>query len=382
MAHNTEQELSEKYQKIGRILSESMGDGIAEGGESAHSAMDMLTGELLDTQIDYFREKTKLEQAISGATEAQYKSEYQKKLIRAKTTVQLEKIQQAEISRLQKKSSKEYVKALKAQLQVIEAQIKLQKSRIVNEFSQIAQSAVDSLGDIEKATAKMEEKMAEYGGMFKHKREIFLNTGPGGTPEVFERAVLDLSDKRQELEQYAAMLQKLSGAADIPTELFQAIRDLSVEDALKYQKALLALPDDKRAAYIADWEAIQKLSEETAQKSYVEDTKKALSAIEAELEAWYGTIPEGFFYEGELSAEQFGTGFINKLAKMQGVLQEAVASVLSVSAESAPSAAAGEASNIQNTHNNTYVLKDSGTTIAQQLQAIAATEAVKRLRGM
>ncbi|MBE7034816.1 MAG: hypothetical protein E7402_01655 [Ruminococcaceae bacterium] len=376
------QQLKEEFKMVGRLLSEGLGQGITDGSKEAKAAMDQLGDELLDSQMQYFEEKARLEAAIDSAEEAKYRKEYQTRLSRAKSAAQAETVRKNEELRLYKKANEAYVDALEAHLATVEAKIKAKKTQIAEDFKDIAQRAEDSLETIEKSQQAMEKKMEDYGGLFEHKKYLFLNSGPNGTPERLERTILDLSAQRQELEKYSSLLQKVRERDDVPAELFDSISKLSIQDAIRFQEALLHLDDEKREQYFADWEAIQKLSEETAQRYFVDDTKRVLASVEQELADWYGTIPAGFFQEGNLSAEAFGQGFMNQLTSMQDMMREAINVVLSVPVEETPQTAPAERHTIQNKqYQVTYILGGAQETVAQQLQAIHSAETIKRLRG-
>ncbi len=319
--------------------------------------MEKTHEEMLDNQQEYLAEKEKM-------------------------TLDAEQELANELAKIQSESTRDYVNGLRMQADKIKTALKVQKTAIINDFDEIAKRATSSLSEIEKATQKMEQKMIAFGGLFEKRTEVFKNTGPGGSAEVFERTILDLSQERKELEKYADLLQKVKGMNGVPQELFSAIRDLSVSDAIRYQEALLGMTEGERSAYLADWQAIQRLSAETAKSSYAEETREVLKTIEGELESWYGTIPAGFLRQGALSAEQFGAGFVSKLADLQDTLQGVVVSLLTSPVEAVPLGSGAGTSHVQNTHNNTYVLKESGETVAQQLQVIASAEIVKRLRGL
>lgn len=377
----TERELSDSFKKIGRLLSENMGIGIADGSDTAKSALEKLNQDLLESQQNYMREKTRIEQAMDEAEEAKYHRDYQIRLRKAKTAEQAEVIRQNEQLRLQKKANEAYLEALETHLKTVEKRVQEQKTRIVSAFNQIAEKAVDSLQALEKAREKMAEKMVNYGGLFETKKQIFLNSGQRGSREVFEHTILDLSQKRAELEQYAGLLGEIQAMGDIPAGLFQSIRGLSIQDAIQYQEALLALGEEQRAAYLADWAAIREMAEQTARDSFAEDTRQALGAVEEELESWYGTIPDSFFEEGTLSAEAFGQAFANKLASMQNMLQQAVESVTSGATMQLRGVLDRMGNVVQNTQNSTtYVLSSAGETVSQQLRSARAHAVVAQLR--
>jgi len=228
----------------------------------------------------------------------------------------------------------------------------------------------------------MAEKMVKYGGLFQEQRLVFMNSGPGGRPEIFDDALLDLKKQRQELEEYAGLLREIQSRDEVPPEMIDAIRKLSVADAIKYGEAFLQLKPHELESYINDWVAIENLAQETSQESYAEDTKMALEQIEQELSAWYGSIPSGFFHEGELSAEAFGNAFVKKLQSMRQMLEEAVQSVVIQPLENAEAFAkksTGVVNNVQ--QSMTYVLQGSGETVAEQLQSVRNHAIIEKLRG-
>jgi len=126
----TERELSSSFKRIGRLLSENMGLGIAEGTDEAKTASDQLYQELLDSQTKYMQEKERLENAIEAAEEAQAQRNYQNRLKRAKSAAQVQTVQQNEQLRLQKKANDEYIDALETHLKFVEERIRAQRERI------------------------------------------------------------------------------------------------------------------------------------------------------------------------------------------------------------------------------------------------------------
>ncbi len=378
-----EKELQEHYQDIGRLLGESLGDGVAEGSLSAVSAMETLGDELFESQKAYLQEKERIEQEMELAQEDKYRREYLNRLSKARTYQQAEIVRQNELFRLQKKANDAYLAELEEHLKQVEAQIKAQKEKIANEFNEIGKRALGSLSEVEKAREEMAEKMRDYGGLFDTKNVVFRNAGPHETPIYYKDTILDLSDERKELETYAELLKQVQMLEEIPEGLFSEIRNLSISDAIRYQEELLEMSAGERSDYIEDWKAVQKLSQETSNWAYTEDTRQALESIESELAAWYGTIPEGFFEEGKLSAKYFGTGFLTKLDSLQAELESAVLSIF-------PTEPAEWKSNLgkgsqteekKELKSITYILNSAGETVAEQLRSARKHADITRLRG-
>lgn len=373
--------LSGDFEKIGRLLSEKMGRGIAVGADSAQKALETMNADLLSSQKKYMDDIDSLERKMEEEEEAKYRREYQQKLQKAKTAEQAEIIRQNESYRLQKKANDRYMEALEEHLKNIEAKVKAQKKAIISEFDEIAERMSDSLEEVEKAKSRMEEKMTSYAPLFSVKQTTFLNSGFKGSKEIFEDTVLDLSKERANLTSYADLLNQVREKENIPSELYRAILNLPIDDAIRYQNALLSMGNDELESYLEDWQAIQSIAKETARESYAEDIRHILQTVDDALNAWYGTVPEGFFNEGQLSAEAFGDGFIQKLQDMQDMFRSAALSLFGSVSVERDGTNGSNVHNINNSNAVTYVLNSAGETVSEQLRTARGHAAVLKLRG-
>lgn len=370
-----------EFEQIGRMLSEKMARGIQNGSGAAQKALETMNDDLLESQQKYLAEKDKLEQKMEEAEEAKYQREFQQRLKKAKTAEQAEIIRQNESYRLQKKADEKYLKTLEEHLKNVEAKIKAQKKAIVNEFNEIAERAAKSLEELDQSKNKMTEKMTSYGSLFKVKKTTFLNSGFKGTKETYEDTLLDLSTYRANLENYSALLRKIKENGKIPVDLFRIIRDMPIDDAIRYQEALLSMDDESLSKYVDDWKAIQELSQNTAKESYAQETQDVLKTVTDEVQAWYGTIPDGFFEEGLLSAEAFRDGFLQKLQGIQEIMQNAVLSIFDNVMTQTAGEGGGMVNHVSNQNTVTYVLNSAGETVAEQLRSAQGHAAVSKLRG-
>lgn len=385
MAENQEiqRELEESYRKLGAMLGDSFGEGLAQNQDGVRQAADALSRELLESQKQYVAEKERLEREEEAAQEAKYRRDYENRLRKARTAAQAEIVRQNEQLRLQKKANKEYLTELEAHLDEVEAKIKAQKDRIVDAFNQIAKRAASSLDELERSREEMAEKVQDYGGIFDSRRVVFKNAGPGETPIRLQVADLDLSDEREQLTKYAELLQRVQELENIPTALFSEIRKLSIDDAVRYQEKLLKMSHAERENYLADWGAIQDISDEVSQVGYKEAVVSAIGEIERELSAWYETIPEGFFMEGEFAAEAFGSGFQSKFDTLKSELEAAVLEVFApINFLEKESVAVGETKEKGANYSVTYVLNSAGETVSEQLRSAKQHADVMRLRGV
>ncbi len=375
------QELSQSYKKLGEFFGEALSDGIRGSLDGTDAAAGELSDALLENQAKIYAEIARVQEENERAQEEKLQREYQKRLSKAKTYQQAETVRQNEMFRLQKKANAEYIEELKEFLKQIETEIEAQKDKIEEAFNQIATKAAKSLSELEKAKQNMADKMQDYGGIFETKHVIFRNAGPGGTPIHYDDTILDLAEKRSELENYAELLESVKALDEIPDGLFSVIRKLSVPDAIRYQEELLKMSEAERAGYVADWEAISDLAEETSAWLYADETKQVLDGIEQELSEWYGTIPQGFLVEGELSAELFGQGFMSKMEALRQEIENAVLSVLPSDMSIAEAETDRQDGAKEFSSSVTYILNSAGETVAEQLRSARSHADIVKMRG-
>ncbi len=384
-------ETKELYDAAGEVTLASL----QEGHKKAEDNITSYQERILTLERQYQEEKSRLEDEYSAAEEEKLQRNYEIRLSKAKTEQQAETIRINESLRKQKKANREYLQDLKDRLtsekKLLQEKIKEEKARLAQQrkeitenFDEIARRALQSVSELDEARRAMAEKMTDYSGLFREHSTFFLNSGPDGTSELFEEVIPDLSKQREELSQYADLLEKIRQKHTIPAGLFQAIRELSIEDAIRFQEALLALDEKELAAYIEDYKFIDQLAKETANANYADETRAALNQVEQALAGWFGSLPEDFFNEGALSAEGFSAGFMEKIAALQGSLRESILSLLPAKAGAMIFSGGGANSATVNQVQNatTYVFKSAGETVAEQLQTARAHDAITRLRGV
>ncbi len=374
MENREKKEISDHYQEIGKILGDSLSEGLSESSDGVREASDHVYDELLGSYQYFLKEKERLQRESSTISEEISQQSYQSQLSRAKTEEKANEIHQKELLRQQKKASQESLKEVKAYLKEIE---KLKKE-VISDFNDIASRAKAKLEEVSKSREKMMTKLQDYGGLFDERTVILRNVDPKRSKFTYNELIADLSDEREELQKYADLLGQVRGIDEIPKELLTAIQELSIHDGIRFQEELLAMSPEARAKYLGDYSEILKLSQEIADISYADETALALEEIERELAGWFGSIPEGFFAEGEFSAEAFGEGFIKKLGSLQEVLKEAVLSVVSIEERdtmSSTNETAGQTS-------VTYILNSAGETVAEQLRSAESHVAKIKLRGV
>ena len=180
----------------------------------------------------------------------------------------------------------------------------------------------------------------------------------------------------------------------MPAGFFDEIRDLSVEDALKYVNALNGYSDEWFKNYLDKYKEKVKLEKEIADSLYeveqkdVDDFRKTtdetIEYLTKGLEEAGLTIPEGFFDVGEKSAAQFGEGFKAHLETMFEGLKVQVQSFQASMFQNRELALAGVGGNITSitNHNSESIsIEAKGETTRQVLAEIERQKTLGRFRG-
>ena len=270
------------------------------------------------------------------------------------------------------------------------------KQQIKETYETIAERALSAVEKINDAQRELSDKMKQYGQLYQEKQTIFRGAGEHGEDLEFTDIVLDLSAQRAELEKYAQLLEEVKRKDEIPAEMFALLREMPVDEAVRYADALLSASDADLKRYVEDWQAIQQLSDNTGTGAFEEDlahtVQEQYKLMADELAAEGKELPEGFFDRGEESAERFGEGFVGQIetivqtiktrfeTEMQKVMDSITAN-MQLMAPAAVVTTAAQAGASSTTYQTQYYFASSGETIQQQLQTAQAADDVNRLRG-
>lgn len=374
--------------EVGKQIVAGVGEGIDENGELAKRALESLNGGMLETERNYLREKERLDGENASLEEEKRQREYRKRLASAKDAVSTENIKQNEILRRKKAADAAYLEQLKASAEAEKAVLAQLESDIREIYGDIASEAENNFSEVLSAQEALQEKLSDYGAMTR--KVVFHGVGEDGSDLVFTE-LADMDGQIRKLEAYSRAMEAVKERmrlAEFSEEEIQAfgaeVMRMSLEKGAEFTAILQNESEESFVHYVRGWLKKQQLSEEISKTLYreaffdaVDETKRYMEERlqEAGLE-----IPEGFFVSGSLSAENFGSAFIEELQKQMEKIRDMVDSfAVSLSPSLTASAVSVQASSVHH-HSTTYVLNGSGETVAQQLMSARSHSELERMR--
>ena len=376
-------------EEVGKQIVAGVAEGIDENSALTKNALEKLNGGMLETEKTYLQEKERLDSENAALEEQLRQKEYQMRLASARNAASAEKIKQNEILRRKKAADEEYLAQLKKTAEA-EKTVLAQLLEDVREiYRDITREAEENFSEVFDAQESLEGKLADYGDMTR--KVIFHGMGKDGTDLVFTE-LADMQEQVRELEEYARSLEavkermRAGGFSEAETQdFFSRITQMSLEKGKEFAGILLGAEDGDFTQYVQQWVKKQQLSEQLSKSLYqeqffaaVDETKQYMvqRLEEAGLE-----IPEGFFVSGSISAENFGSAFLEEMQEQMEQIQKMMESY---SLSLAPILSAGvlsaEASSQVYQNTTTYVLNGSGETVAQQLMSARSHSQLERMR--
>lgn len=389
--------------------------------------------QLLEIEKKYQSELERIKNKQESDNSARAERNYNIQLSKAKTAVQVQKLKQDRISALEKENDDAYLEQLKNTLQAEYderdrhfRELKYQlNSGVISEdeyyknlaelrdcyFEQgsqqwykysdeiaaynkktaenniayaenVKQTIIDILSDtadeISSAREKVEKKLNSYTSLFDTIKTKYKNAGPLNSDFIITSTELaDLQSQTEVLREYKDALLAVKSRGNVPDSLFDYMRNLDVETALGFAKALLDTTDAQFDEYITAYTDHEKEISDIAAALTSDSADKAISVMKNKLAEVYGEIPDDFFLCGKQSGEEFAEAFGEEvkslLTNITSALQANIADVLT----------AGISSNTQtaNSYSANYNFYGSAQTVAQQLHSARAAAAVERMRG-
>lgn len=374
--------------EVGAQIVAGIADGIDQNGTLAERALEEVNGGILEAERRYLEEKERLDAENLQMQEENRRREYEKRLAAAKDAVSAEIITQNEILRRKKLSDEEYLNQLKTSAEVQKSVLNRLKDEIRVIYQDIAKYAQTGLEDTIRTQQKLEDKLSDYGSLTT--REVFRGLGEDGGD--LEYVILsDLRPQIEALQGYADALEEVRRRAvdrgfsqEAAQGFFAEMAELSIEDGTRLAQLLNNAGDAEFTEYLEQWIRKEELSEQLSKRLYmdqftaaVDDTKEYMvkKLEEAGLE-----IPDGFFVSGSVSAENFGSAFLEEMEKQMDEVRR-YAESFSFSFVPEPSQAAAAPAQGATYHNTTtYVLNSSGETVAQQLMSARSHDELERMR--
>lgn len=374
-------------ENVGTLAGEAMIDALSEtitnGGTVLKSAADTINDDLLQSEETYLSEKKRLD-------EEYHQRIYQEKLRNAKTWAAAEKIRRDEQIRLEKAASDEYLSDLKQTADREREILEQRKREIIALYTKIAQEAGKKFDEIQKLQDDLEKRLKNFGKLFVAGTNKFVDAGPGGIDLVYDYTKLrDLSQDIKALEKYKEDLLAIrERGSDLDPQVmdsfFDMIRQMPVEDAMRFTQELLGASDEDFEKYINDWGKKQKLAGDIAKDLYKEETDEAVKYMKEQFESVGLELPDGFFDSGEAAAQNFADGFVSQVDsafdKIKTAIQVGMQSVMPALDINTQGRQGTDTATTTVYNQPVYNLMPGGESTAQQLQAIQDAEILNALR--
>lgn len=269
-------------------------------------------------------------------------------------------------------------------LQYSDEIIKLQKDAVTEIFTTIAEESEASYQEIEQAQKALADKLKGFGGIFE--QNTIKGAGENGQDITFT-SLHDFEKDNKALLAYEEALERLrekGGSVlgeDFPA-FFRQFSEMSVEEGTAAVNALLNATDEDFNRSVSGWREYQRNSERFAENYYKGEYADLKEKMMSDLQEAFDDVPENFFDNGELAAEAFEDGFMDRIKTVFDNISNAINAEMANIAPQLSISGAGGGSVINNYNSaTTYHLASSNEPVHRQLQTIAAAETVNRLRG-
>lgn len=242
----------------------------------------------------------------------------------------------------------------------LEEAIKTQKQTIVDNYKGIAQAAIDSIDEVAKAQENYSNKLKGYASLY--------DTSTG--------TLTDYKTKTEQLKLFSQALEKVQKRGDVPIGFFNELREMPIDEGIKFATALANAPDKIFDEYIGSWKEYQEEAEKVSKTLYSEEAKTAGEEIQKSFENFDANLEE----QGKQNAQAWGQGFIEQIKQVMPNVMGAINSAFSGIVTGNQYAYAGAGTS--NTYYSTYNIQpSSGESTQQQLWALKNAEFLKEQRG-
>ena len=278
--------------------------------------------DLFKYQKLYEQEKKRIEAAQRAANAEKIRQSYAEKKEAAEDDIELEMLKNEEILKLQKNSNKSYLASLKALAAQEKEIITALKSEITEIYKSIGDAAENSIEEVLKKQEKFETKLSNHkNSKFSHFN--VYNGGDNGGLLSYDM-LNDYSKTNNELMDYynsiLAVKERINASGFDPSvsaDFLSVLSNLSVEDGAKFSDVILKSSDKDFKNAINGYLQNQMLTKKLSSELFAEDFEKAVSDtasyMKSELSRIGFEIPDNFTVSGTISADNFGTAFVNKL---------------------------------------------------------------------
>lgn len=236
----------------------------------------------------------------------------------------------------------------------------------------------DTADAVTENRAKVESNLEDYTNLFNTIKIKYKKMGPYGSDMIITKTELDDLQKQNEvLFEYRDALAALKERS-VPTELFDALKELDVDEGLRFAKALLDASEKEFEVYIEGFKAQRDAIKEIAADLTSDETDKAIAVMKEKLAEVYGEIPDEFWKCGTESAANFGEAFAaeleNVFSKISGMAAESAGELM-------PAFTSSLGTQNVSSYTASYNFYGSGESVSSQLRSARAAAVAERMRG-
>lgn len=259
-----------------------------------------------------------------------------------------------------------------------------ERKYIESMYDEVSEYAQQRLDEVLKKQQRFSDDLKATGGLFD------INTVTVNGVKHSYYSMHDLDQDIKNLEIYGSLLEKmrersanLGIGSDVIESFLSGIKQMDFEQASEFLQMLDNSKDEKFASYINSWNRKNAVADSLSAHEYKKEFDDAVNDVSNTLrtkleEAGY-EIPDGFYVSGSISAQKFGSAFIEELDKQLEQIRTRVADFNSkLSAEVNIGQSAGGNVIYNNRTDYNISAADSSDTVEQ----IRRYETVKRLSGV
>lgn len=259
-----------------------------------------------------------------------------------------------------------------------------ERKYIESMYDEVSEYAQQRLDEVLKKQQRFSDDLKATGGLFD------INTVTVNGVKHSYYSMHDLDQDIKNLEIYGSLLEKmrersanLGIGSDVIESFLSGIKQMDFEQASEFLQMLDNSKDEKFASYINSWNrknaVADSLSAHEYKKEFDDVVNDVSNTLRTKLEEAGYEIPDGFYVSGSISAQKFGSAFIEELDKQLEQIRTRVADFNSkLSAEVNIGQSAGGNVIYNNRTDYNISAADSSDTVEQ----IRRYETVKRLSGV
>ena len=180
---------------------------------------------------------------------------------------------------------------------------------IESDYNEIISKTKEKQNAIISGISAMRSKLKEFsGGLFSSSTVTIQGGGTDGSSVSYTKySLTNFKDKIAQIRNYKSILTQLKHR-NIPQGIFKEIRDMSIDEAVKFGNELLKLSDDDLNGYIYDYNEYEFLSGSIAQELYSSDIAELQNSWNSGIKDMLDNTPDYFFETGKLCIKRFSEG--------------------------------------------------------------------------